>query len=307
MTMPDDANRRALLGGLVAGMAGAAAATAWPATAEAASAVSHAHGAAAVPIESRFLRFSDPLEEFRAHFRFERDLRDASHVVSWYHFTVFAVPENSRPVPVVRFEGMEFSYFRRVKENVWRIYAHNVSFPRRLEDGAFASEIVNPITGATVTPASMVLLGDPGVLFGPKGYIQLDSKDPRWVPAIRLFRIEGNKIIVDHTRPAPAGWPMQFIETSTNSVARRAFDDPKVTSLQCETSGFYISPWSKWLAMGDAKGHAASAWLGRKLGSVDELPVEFRSRVEREHPELLRPQWQRFDQPLPGHLDEALL
>ena len=43
------------------------------------------------------------------------------------------------------------------------------------------------------------------------------------------------------------------------------------------------------------------------LGTVDELPVKFRSRVECEHPELLRPQWQKFDQPLPPQLAQLLL
>jgi hypothetical protein len=304
-----DARRRALLGGLAVGTVGLAAAPlgaeaagapartppARPLPVPAASSGRGTHG----PIESRVLTFADPVDEFRAHFRFERDLRDESTVVSWYHFTVFVVPENARPVPVVRYEGMEFSYFRRVKDLVWRIHAHNVSFPRRLEDGQFATEIRNPVTGATVRPATITLTEDPGVLYGPRGYLPLDSREPQWLPSIRSFRIDGDSVVVDHTRPTPAGWPTQFIETSTAWASRRDFDDPRVTSLPCGTSGFYLSPWSKWLEMGERRGHSVSAWVGRKLGSIDELPHEFRSRVERERPDLLKPRWSEFDRTLP--------
>jgi hypothetical protein len=298
-----DGRRRAVLGGLAAGAAGFGSALV-PASATAAGGVPVPGVPAGVahrgmPTTSRFLTFRDPVEEFRAHFRFERDLRDESQVVTWYHFTVFAVPEGARPVPVVRYEGMEFSYFRRLKDLVWRIHAHNVSFPRRLEDGAFATEIRNPVTGATVSPVTMMLTEDPGVLYGPQGYLPLDSRDRQWLPSIRTFRLDGDSVVVDHTRPTPASWPTQFIETSSSWAARRDFDDPRVTSLPCGTSGFYLAPWSKWLQMGDVRGHTVSSWVGRKLGSIDELPQEFRARLERERPELLKPRWGELDRPLP--------
>lgn len=312
-----DVRRRALLGGLAAGVAGMAT-SANAASATGAAKVAPAEHAAtggvpvpgastagsrrAGPTTSRFLTFSDPVDEFRAHFRFERDLRDESQVVTWYHFTVFAVPEGARPVPVVRYEGMEFSYFRRLKDLVWRIHAHNVSFPRRLEDGAFATEVRNPVTGGTVSPATMMLTEDPGVLYGPQGYLPLDSRDRQWLPSVRTFRIDGDSVVVDHTRPTPASWPTQFIETNSSWASRRDFDDPRVTSLPCGTSGFYLAPWSKWMQMGDRRGHSVSSWVGRKLASIDELPVEFRSRLERERPELLKPRWSEFDRPMPFEL-----
>lgn len=250
------------------------------------------------PTESRFLHFDDPVEEFRQHFRFERDLRDEGQAVSWYHFTVFAIPQGERPFALVRYEGLEYSYFRRLKDEIWRIHAHNVSFPRRIEDGSFADEIVNPLTGATVRPATILLLNDPGVLYGPRGYLVLDAPTPGWLPSKRLFRIDGDSVVVDHTRPKPATWPKEFVETSTSWVPRAIFDDPKVTSLPCGTSGFYLQPFPKWMGMGERRGHMIGAWAGRKLGSADELPVEFRERLRRVDPSLLGPRWSEFDRPL---------
>jgi hypothetical protein len=306
VSAPDTNARRAVLAALAAGVPSlalglhsgatrAAARTAAPSDAAAGSAAGAVPG---VPRESRFLTFATPEDEFRAHFRYERDLRDESHVLTWYHFTLYAVADGERPAPVVRYEGMEFSYFRRLKDLVWRIHAHNVSFPRRLDDGAFATEVASPLTGAAVRPPTMLLLDDPGVLYSPRGYLPLDAREPHWLPSQRTFRIDGDAVVVDHVRPTPDGWPKTFIEASTSWAPRAAFDDPRITSLPCGVSGFYVFPFPKWLEAGARRGHMIGAWLGHKLGGVDELPREFRERLERERPDLLRPRWGEFDRPL---------
>jgi hypothetical protein len=298
-------SRRTILAGLAAGVP-AALGAAVPTIAAAAGVppVGRAPGAAPAggPTESRFLQFATPEDEFRAHFRYERDLQDQSQVVTWYHFTVYAVPDGERPQPIVRYEGMEFSYFRRLKDLTWRIHAHNVSYPRRLDDGAFADEVPNPVTGARVRPTPMVLLEDPGVLYGPQGYLPLDAREVRWLHSIRTFRIDGDSVVVDHVRPTPDGWPKTFIEASQSWAPRSAFDDPRVTSLPCGVSGFYVFPWPKWMQMGERKGHMIGSWLGRKLSGVEELPVEFSSRIAREYPALLKPRWSEFDRPMPFKL-----
>jgi hypothetical protein len=250
------------------------------------------------PIDSRFLEFPDETAQFRAHFRFERDLRDQGQAVSWYHFTVYAVAPDRRPAAVVRFEGMEFSYFRRIARDTWRIHAHNLSFPREIATGAFTSAARNPVTGAEVAVEPMVLLEDPGVLHSPKGYLPLDSAGGPWLHSRLMFRVEGELVKVEHDRPTPAAWPTMFIESSTSFVTRREFEDPRITSLLFQTSGFYIFPWPRWMRMQDQPGHMLGAWSGRKLRSAAELPLEFRARAEREHPGLLQARWAEFDRPL---------
>lgn len=280
---------------LLAGSGGALASAAAPAVAASAGAGSPAGG----PTDSTFIGFPDERERFRAHFRFERDLRDEGEVVSWYHFTMFAVAPGQRPQPVVRFEGMEYSYFRRVGDLTWRIHAHNLSFPRDLATGAFTDRVLNPVTGLMVKPEPVVLLDDPGVLHSPRGYLPLDARSVRWLDTYLMFRTEGDLVKVEHIRPTPEGWPTQFIETSTCSVSRAEFDDPRVTSLKYQTSGFYLFPWSRWMGMGDAPGHMIGAWSGRKLNGPAELPVEFAARARREHPKLLEARWEEFNRPMP--------
>lgn len=295
-----DPARRRWIAAAPAGVAGLALAP-WPSLAASATAATAARGADG-PTDSGFLAFADARERFRAHFRFERDLRDQGEVVSWYHFILYALSPDARPAPVVRYEGMEYSYFRRIGDLTWRIHAHNLSFPRDLATGAFTSEAVNPLSGARVAVPPMVLLGDPGVLHSPRGYLPLDSSEPHWLDSYLMFRTEGELVKVEHIRPTPEGWPKLFIESSTSSVPRAEFDDPRVTSLRFQTSGFYAFPFPKWMEMGDRPGHMIGAWSGRKLAGPQQLPAEFQARVRAEHPELLRARWSEFDRPLPARL-----
>ena len=83
---------------------------------------------------------------------------------------------------------------------------------------------------------------------------------------------------------------------------RAQFDDPRVTSLKFQTSGFYAFPFPKWMGMGERPGHMIGAWSGRKLAGAHELPAEFQSRARADHPGLLRARWNEFDRPLPEAL-----
>jgi hypothetical protein len=300
---PRDPSRRRLLAGAPAGALTALAAASFSDPAVAAAAPAAPGGATpGTPTDSRFLAFSDERERFKALFRFERDLRDQGEAVSWYHFTLYALAPDARPAPVVRFEGMEYSYFRRIGDLTWRIHAHNLSFPRDLATGAFTTHATNPLTGEKVAVPPMVLLEDPGVLHSPRGYLPLDSREPNWLSSYLMFRTEGDLVKVDHIRPTPDGWPKMFIETSTSSVPRAQFDDPRVTSLKFQTSGFYAFPFPKWMGMGDRPGHMIGSWSGRKLGSAAELPVDFAARARAEHPQLLQARWGEFDRPIAPHL-----
>jgi hypothetical protein len=201
---------------------------------------------------------------------------------------------------------MEYSYFRRIGDLTWRIHAHNLSFPREIVRGAFTDEVVNPITGQPVKPPTIQLLEDPGVLHAPRGYLPLDSRDGKWLESYLLFRVEGELVKVDHVRPTPDAWPLQFIESSTSSVPKREFDNSRITSLKYQTSGFYIFPWPAWMAMGELVGHMLGAWSGRKLSSPRQLPNEFRRRTEHQHAALLAPRWAEFDRPLSATVRAAL-
>ena len=82
-------------------------------------------------MDSRFLFYEDPFEHQRQSYRILRNMHDEADVLFWYHFTMFTVVEGRRPEPVVRWEGIEFSHHQKLKDGVYRIHGHNMSFPPR--------------------------------------------------------------------------------------------------------------------------------------------------------------------------------
>ncbi len=257
-----------------------------------------ASGATDAPLADGFIPFADKRDKFNALFRFERDLRDQGTALSTYQFLVFAVLQGQRPQPVIRFEGMEYSYFRRVGAETWRIHAHNLSYPRDVTTGRFVSTVKNPFTGEMLQVQPMRLMDDPGVLQSPKGYLQANETKVNWHDSHFVARIEGDLVKAEHIRPAPEVWPTMFIESSVSSVTKREFDDPSITSLMYQTSGFYIFPFPAWVRMGDKTGHMLGAWNGRKIRGPQGLPREFLARARSEDAALLEPRWGEFDRPV---------
>ena len=143
------ASRRGLLGGLAA--TGAAVALAPNAAAQTAAG-GPAIGATrpGAPLQSQVLTFASEWERFAAIMRITRSIEDAADILFWYQHISFVVPIDSPPLPVARFEGMEFTRHERVAEDQYLHHGHNLSYARDLETGAFTDMAVNPVTGRTV-------------------------------------------------------------------------------------------------------------------------------------------------------------
>ena len=55
-------------------------------------------------VRSEFLYYDDPVAEFRAHMRIERDLAEKQGAtITWYHWIVFMIPGDRRPEPLMRY------------------------------------------------------------------------------------------------------------------------------------------------------------------------------------------------------------
>lgn len=248
-------------------------------------------------VETSFLTFDDPVEEFEAHFRFERDLVAQQGIkLSWYHWMVYIVPEDQRPQPILRYEGIEFSYFRKVAENTYRIHAHNLSYPRDLKTTKFTDTVLNPLTGETVKVNPTVLLSDPGTVQSPKGFRNLNG-DGTYVAPYWQFRREDQLIKLDSVRTAPPNWPAVFMESSTQWVDYASFKDKSITALPSRSSAVYVFPYPEWLKMKGQRGHMLGFIDARRVTGPSKLPKEFFARTQREYPELLSPRWGEFDRP----------
>jgi hypothetical protein len=250
-------------------------------------------------VVSEFLFFDDPVEEFRAHMRMERDLvENQGTTLTWYNWMVFVIPGGRRPEPLIRYEGIEFSYFRHLGNNNYRIHAHNISLPRDLKTGKFTDTVINPITNERIEVPVSLLLTDPGTIGGPSGFRNL-SGDGSAQDVYRQFRIESDLIKFDSVRSAPPDWPATHIENSCQWVEFDLFANETITSLPVHFCGHYAYEYPKWLNMPEGKGHLSGFWDGKKVNSPAELPREMLNRLEREYPELLEPRWGEFERPIP--------
>ena len=258
------------------------------------------------PIRSEFVFFDDQTAHQKAAFRILRNNQDEADVLFWYHFIMFAIPEGQRPVAVVRWEGIEFSHHRMLKEGHYRVHGHNLSFPRDINGADWISETVNPVTQVKIEIPPMALTQDPGYIYTPAGVIPLD--DPTADPVLRFeqFRIENDLMKIEQVRQPPASWPAEFIETSTNWSRLDQFEDNTLDFVPAGTSGGYIFPWPEWMKMGNRKGRMFAQWSGQKLQSTDELPEEFRERAEGYRPELLKVDMSVFETPLPEPLSSIV-
>lgn len=249
-------------------------------------------------VNSEFLYFDDPVKEFRAHMRIERDLvKKQGSTLTWYHWMVFIIPASGRPVPLMRYEGIELSYFRHLGDDIYRIHAHNVSFPRDLRTNKFTDRVVNPITGEEVGAPVSLLLHDPGTIASPIGFRNI-SGDGTPQEVYRQFRTEDNLVKLDSIRSAPPDWPSTHIENSCQWVDMDIFANQTITSLPVHFCGHYAFEYYSWLNMPENQGHLSGFWDGKKLNSAAELPREILQRMEQEYPDLLKPRWDDFDKPV---------
>ncbi|MFT7286163.1 MAG: hypothetical protein ACI87W_000267 [Halieaceae bacterium] len=253
-------------------------------------------------MDSRLFNFEDPEEHQRQSYRILRNTHDTADVLFWYHFTMFSVPQNAAPQPVVRWEGIELSHHRRLAPGMFRIHGHNLSFPRDLATGKWTDSAVNPVTAKRVQVPPLALTEDPGYLYTPEGVIPLDN--PTAEPRVRVeqFLFEDDLVKLEQVRLPPASWPATFIETSSNWADRQLFEDTDLPSLPTGTAGGYVFPWPDWMGLDGQPGHMFATWHGRKLASVEELPPEFIERASSAHAHLLKADLSVFETALPDTL-----
>ena len=248
-------------------------------------------------VRSEFLHFDDPVAKLHAQLRVGRNLAEESSTLTWYHWMVFAVPVSSAPIPLVRYEGIEYSLLRHLGDNNFRLQAHNLSYPRDLNSGEFTNEVRNPVTGETVAVGPSIITSDPGTVHNPTGFRNVNG-DGTYQKRYAMFRLEGELLKLDSVRGAPPEKPITHQENSCAWAPFDEFTNPSINSLPAHFVGGYLYEYPRWLKMGERPGHLYSMFDGKKISSVEELPDEFLDRARRDHPELLLPRWQDFDRTL---------
>lgn len=220
---------------------------------------------------------------------------ESEDVLWWYVGRIYAQVGNSTPELAVNFEGTEIYYPRHLADGSISVSSRTLTFFRDKDSGAMLRSFENPWTGKTVAVTPNVLGGPDGGLYTTEGLTihHLGSTSPP-IPWRIEWSQSGDLVWLISSRGLEQ-LPQPWLETMTMFGRAEDFFDPKVPSVAAHFSSTYLSPWLGWMDMGDRPGHLVWHASGRKLRSVEEVPAEYRARVEAEHPGKLTAHPDSFD------------
>jgi len=230
-----------------------------------------------------------PANNLRALVRMTASLRE-SDVPWWYNGTIFGVAPGENPRPLVKFEGMELYWMQHLKDGAYELTGNTVTFFRDVDTGTMLSEFRNPYTKATVAVFPAVQGGGPGRGFNysVKGirFTRLLDQLPE-DPLVLDWTFARDMVWLHNWTRYPPGLPPPRWQQQTMFATQADFLNARLDSVPVVFGSTVHMPWLKWLDMGDRPGHVVWHAGGAKLNSVDELPAEYRRRVEKEYPSLL--------------------
>ncbi len=208
----------------------------------------------------------------------------------WYDGTIYGVVADENPRPLLRFEGMELYWMQPLDGGAYELIGNTVTFFRDIETGKMIERFLNPYTGRENVVPAAVQGGGPG-----RGF----NYSVRGIRATKfLDQIPGQPLVLDwtcirdmvwlhNTTAYPPGLPPPRLQRQTMMAPLPAFLDERLDSIPAVFSSTVFMPWLRWMEMGDRPGHLVWHASGAKLGSIAELPDEYRQRAEKEYPRLL--------------------
>jgi hypothetical protein len=101
------------------------------------------------------------------------------------------------------------------------------------------------------------------------------------------WHVMHDHVWMQHQTVYPPGMPPMHGQRQTMFARRAEFMDPAVHALPTVFSSTVFMRWPRWMNMGERPGHLIWHASGAKLGSIAELPREYRERAEREFPERM--------------------
>ena len=230
-----------------------------------------------------------PANNLRALVRMTASLEECD-IPWWYDGTIFGVVPGENPRPLVKFEGMELYWMQHLPGGAYELTGNTVTFFRDLDTGAMLSEFRNPYTNATVAVSPAVQGGGPGRGFNysAKGirFTRLLDQLPE-EPLVLDWTFARDMVWLHNWTRYPPGLPPPRWQQQTMFASQKDFLDNKLASVPVVFGSTVHMPWLKWLDMGERPGHVVWHAGGAKLNSIDELPTEYRRRVEKEYPSLL--------------------
>ena len=206
----------------------------------------------------------------------------------WYTGTIYGVTADAPPRPLVRFEGLEITRFRRIGADRYRLTGRTTSFMKTLA-GEPAGAMLNPYTGKTVTPVTNRLGGRGYMLYSTEGLqAAWGGAEPSPAVPIQLgVQAFGPDLWISTDRIFPRGLPQPAGEASVMRTPRSELASD-ARSVSASFSSTNLAPWPRWMEMTNHPGHVFWHADGLKLASIEQLPPDFLERMRKENPEQLQ-------------------
>ncbi|MDH3639732.1 MAG: DUF1838 domain-containing protein [Gammaproteobacteria bacterium] len=214
----------------------------------------------------------------------------------WYTGRIYAQVGDQAPQHLYNLEGTEIYWTRELPDGSFAISGRTLTFFRDKESGEMIREFVNPFTGKTNAVAANRLGGKDGSVYSASGWRftseYMGENEPR--PWQFEWHRAGNLAWFTSSRFSRA-LPQPWLESMTVFCPVDSLLDPEINNLPTHFTSTYLSPWSSWLEMGDRPGHLVWHSSGKKLESIDEIPDEYRRRVDAEHGGVLTARPESWD------------
>lgn len=236
-----------------------------------------------------------PRDQWRHLVRMQMSTR-AEDVPWWYTGRIYAQVGDQAPLHLFNLEGTEIYWVRELDDGSFSISGRTLTFFRDKQSGEMIREFRNPYTGAVNAVTANRLGGKDGSIYSAAGWRftsqSMGEKEPEpwqfeWHRAGDLAWFTSSRF----SRLLPQPW----LESMTVFCPLDALRDSGMHNLPTHFTSTYLSPWPRWLEMGERPGHLVWHSSGKKLMSIDEIPEEYRRRVDDEYGGVLtaRPEsWQ---------------
>ncbi len=231
------------------------------------------------------LSINTPEENLRSVIRMTGSL-DPVDTPWWYNGTMYAIVGEEQPIPIMKFEGMEIYWMRKISDAEYELTGNTVTFFRDIETHAFLETWQNPFTGKTVEVKDAVQGGGKGrgFSYATNGIRPMSFKDKIASSPLQLEWSYARDTLWMHNQTVyPPGMPPPRAQRQTMFAPINDFVDDSVRSLPSVFSSTVFMPWLKWMDMGERPGHVVWHASGAKLRSLDDLPAEYRARAESEY------------------------
>jgi len=208
----------------------------------------------------------------------------------WFNGTAYMVVGEEQPIPILKFEGLEIYWMRKISEGEFELTGNTVSFFRDIETHEFLDTWNNPLTGQTVEVQDAVQGGrrGRGFSYSTEGIRPSSMKDKMPAKPLQLEWSFARDTLWMHNQTVyPPGLPPPRAQRQTMSVPIEKFLDESIVSLPSMFSSTVFMPWLRWMNMGDRPGHLVWHASGVKLESINDLPADYLERAQARHPDRL--------------------